>query len=84
MSDLPGSPVKTTTSTNVAYEMINQGPCGPEGYEQGYTLTSIEATYDVPSVPQSIPPPCKIGQDDEEEEEEEDEERIYEAIPAEK
>ena len=63
-----------------------------EGYEVidvpqrgGPTLTSIEAAYEIPSVPDQplpdIPSPlCKTGQEKDEEEEEE-EDGVYETIP---
>ena len=93
LSVLSGFPVKgvsIATSTNAAYEMMKQGPgVESEGYEVipqrgGPTLTSIEAAYEVPSVPDQplpdIPSPlCKSGQ--EKDDEEEDEDGVYETIP---
>ena len=93
LSVLSGFPVKgvsIATSTNAAYEMMKQGPgVESEGYEVipqrgGPTLTSIEAAYELPSVPDQplpdIPSPlCKTGQ--EKDDEEEDEDGVYETIP---
>ena len=93
LSVLSGFPVKGVsikTSTNAAYEMMKQGPgVESEGYEVipqrgGPTLTSIEAAYEVPSVPDQplpdIPSPlCKTGQ--EKDDDEEDEDGVYETIP---
>ena len=88
---LSGFPVSIVTSTNAAYEMMKQGPgVESEGYEVidvpqrgGPTLTSIEAAYEVPSVPDQplpdIPSPlCKTGQ---EKDDEEEEDGVYETIP---
>ena len=79
-------------SVSPAYEMMKQGlGVESEGYEVidvpqrgGPTLTSIEAAYEVPSVPDpplpDIPSPlCKTGQEKDDEEEEED--GVYETIP---
>ena len=95
LSVLSGCPVKgvsIATSTNAAYEMMKQGlGVESEGYEVidvpqrgGPTLTSIEAAYEIPSVPDQplpdIPSPlCKTGQEKDDEEEEED--GVYETIP---
>ena len=93
---LSGSPVKgvsIATSTNAAYEMMKQGlGVESEGYEvidvpqRGgpATLTSIEAAYEILSVPDQplpdIPSPlCNTGQEKDDEEEEED--GVYETIP---
>ena len=94
---LSGSPVtgvSIATSTNAAYEMMKQGlGVESEGYEVidvpqrgGPTLTSIEAAYEIPSVPDQplpdIPSPlCKTGQEKDDEEEEEEEDGVYETIP---
>ena len=88
----PVTGVSIATSTNAAYEMMKQGlGVESEGYEVidvpqrgGPTLTSIEAAYEIPSVPDQplpdIPSPlCKTGQEKDDEEEEED--GVYETIP---
>ena len=90
LSGFPIKGVSIATSTNAAYEMMKQGPdVESEGYEVipqrgGPTLTSIEAAYELPSVPdQPLPdmpsPLCKTGQ--EKDDEEEDEDGVYETIP---
>ena len=93
LSGFPVKGVSIATSTNAAYEMMKQGPgVESEGYgvipqRGGPTLTSIEAAYEIPSVPdhcdQPLPdipyPLCKTGQ--EKDDEEEEEEGVYETIP---
>ena len=93
LSRSPVTGVSIATSTNAAYEMMKLGlGVESEGYEVidlpqrgGPTLTSIEAAYEIPSVPDQPLPDipsslCKTGQEKDDKEEEE-EDGVYETIP---